>query len=484
MQKNKFLFLLKKLSRQELEDFHKYLKRNHQGEKIALRAFEYLIRFYPDFEQKDKISLASVYQKSFKTDFDPDERGQKNMQNTASQLGGWLKNFLIISKVQQDASLQQMIWLGILQERDLKDEFSRKAAAFYQQTRSTPFKSPADALPNWMASYFHREHISWVKPLMQAKIIEQCTETMTSCWEIIRLKMACEMSMVKRITDEAAIQKMKAATDFQQLGISILKDTYAALWRLTDTGEAEHFIHLELLLKQHGQHIDPKELEWVIRYAYNFTAHQSRLNPDPTHYERMHNLNKIGIAHGVFLRDGYLPSSAFGNFVQVACLAKDFVWAARFIQEYSRIVLENDRTKAILLAQAILAYETGKFREVLNLIEDVDFHAHLDILRSKSLLLRSYYELQADQDTILDTCAYFENLLRHSPKVEAVKAMLAFTLILKKLATQRSSKKVILDCINKAPVLYSKTWLLEKTQQYIAKYAERKLAPERHTLAI
>lgn len=481
MQKLKFLSLLKKLSRLELEGFQKHLKRYHPREKNAQLVFEYLLRYYPDFEPTEKIQIEHVYQKIFKTGFDSEGHAQKKMLNTVSELYNRLKTFLIISKTQQNQPLQEMIWLSILQERELKDEFSRKATVFYQQTRSAPFTSPADALPNWMASYFHREHLTWEKLSIHAQSIEQCTETMADCWEIIRLKMACEMSLLKKVPDHSPTQSGKAAIDFQQPGQTLLMDTYEALWQLTDSGKEVYFDRLESLLIQHGQNIDPKELKWIIRCAYNFAADQSRHNQDAIQYERTHRLNKIGLTYGVFFQDGYLPSSAFGNIVTVACLTKDFDWAAGFIRDYSHIIFEHNRREAILLAQAILAFETGKFKDVLYLLEPAGFEAHLDILRSKSLLLRSYYELQADQDTILDTCAYFENLLRRSPKSEAVKAMLAFVLILKRLVAQKSSKKSILDCIEKAPLLYSKKWLLEKTVHYKARYAARKIALERHT---
>ena len=476
MQKLKFLSLLKKLTRPELDGYHKYLKRTHPREKIALRVFEYLIRFYPDLDQQEPLRMEYAYQKIFKTDFDKDDNAQKKMLNTASELYKWLRNYLIEAKTQQNPLLQQTIWLGILQERGMKEEFSRKAAEFYQQTRSAPFKTPADAFPNWIASYFHREHLSWDKPLIQAKIIEQCTETMTDCWEIIRLKMACEMTMIKKVTDQPLTHHVKKAIDFQQVGLSILKDTYAALWQLTDSGEEVHFIQLESQLNQHGQHLDPKDLEGIIQYAYNFIGDQSRQNQEAIHYERMHRLDKIGLAYGVFFQDECLPSSVFGNIVTVACLTKNFEWASGFIRDYSHALFENNRTDSIRLAQAILAFETGKFRDVLILLESVSFEAHLDILRSKSLLLRSYYELQTDQDVLLDTCAYFENLLRRSsPQTKAVQALLAFVLILKLLVVQKSSKKVILDRIEKAPVLYSKNWLLEKTAHYKARYSDRNL---------
>lgn len=473
MDKNKFISLLKKLSKQEIEAFHKHLRQNHAREKIGIGVFEQLISFYPDFDKIEQKQLVYIYKKAFNSDFEQDDHARKKIQNTTSDLYKWLKSFLIGTKAQQDDALQQGIWLSILQERGMAAEFSRNATKFYQETCNIPFTSYKDALPNWMASYFYREKLANDNPFIQAKIIAQCTETMTDCWEIIRLKMACEMTLVNKTAQHLPAEKIQEANTCQNPSLSIVKDIYTALWELTDSGEELYFVRLESLLNQHGQHLNIKELDWIIRYAFNFTAKQSRTNQDELNYERMHRLNKIGLKHGTFLREGYLPSSAFGNIVTVACLIKDFEWSAYFIQEYSHIIVEHNRQEAILLAKAVLAFEIKKFQEVVSLLESVSFQTQLDILRSNSLLLRSHYELNAEQHILLDICTYFENLLRRSPQTESVKAMLAFVLILKRIVTQKSSKKVILQRIENSPDLYSKKWLLEKTAIYEPKYATR-----------
>lgn len=473
MQHLKLLSLLKKLTRPELEGFHKYLKQHHSREKIGLSVFEYLIRFYPDFEPPEKLQLDYACQKIFKTDFEQDRHARKKLLNTASDLYKWLQHFLVISKALHNHALQQTIWLSILQEKGLTEEFSRKAAKFYEETRNAPFKTPADALPNWMASYFQREQLSMDKPLAHVALIQQCTETMTNCQEIIRLRMACEMSLVQKVTAKTLPDQTGETNGSRQVGLSILKNTYETLWRLTETAEASHFERLEHLLIQHGHEIDTQELEWIIQYAYNFAAHQSRKNTDPRHTVRMHHLNKISLEQGVFFRNGYLPSSTFGNMVTIACQARDFDWASRFIREYSHVILENKRQDALLLAQAVFAFESGKYQDAVNLLKPAVFESELDVFRAKSILLRSYYELQTEQDIIQDACLQLENWLRRSRESAAVLALKAFVLILKMIVAQKSSKRVILDRLEKAPAIYSKHWLLEKTATYTPKYSMR-----------
>ncbi|WP_336914472.1 hypothetical protein [Runella sp.] len=420
-----------------------------------------------------------MYEKVFKTDFDKDPHAQKKMLNIAYVLSKWLKTYLVTSKALGDDALQQMIWLSILQERDLKDEFAKKATEFYTQIQSVPFKKTADALPVWVASYFHREHVSWEAPLKHAETIQHCTETMTACWDILRLKMACEMSMVQRITAESSTRKEVQAAELQMIGLYALKDIYETLWQLIDSGNDLYFTRLEAFLKQFGAYIDPGELNGIFQYAYYFTANQSRHKQEEVHYERTHRLNILALEHGVFLLDGYMPSSAFGNIVTIACLTKDYNWASRFIKDYNHVLQENQRDEAVLLAQAIVAFETNNYKGVIELLESVDFTNHLDMLRAKSLLLRSYYEFGAEQDVMLNTCASFENLLRRSsPQTEADKAMLAFVLTFRKIVTQKSGKELILNRIEKSTGIYSKKWLIEKMKHYKPEYAIRKVKSE------
>jgi len=481
MTHNKFLDILKTLSKQEIDAFYKHLKLNHSREKIGLGVLTQIIGFYPDFEQIKAQNIAHIYQKVFNAPFDEKGRALKNFQNTCFDLHKWLKNFLIAAKVQENKTLQQGIWLSILQERNLEKAFSKQAKTFYHHTRSTPFSTHSDAFPNWVASYFLREQLSRNKPLVHANIIQQCTETMTECWDIIRLKMACEMTLLHQTTQHLPAQKVLEAPTFQQLGLFILKKIYETLWRLTDTEEDVYFVQLNALLNEHGHRLDGHELQWILRYAFNFIAKKSRKNQDELDYKKMHRLNQIGLKYGVFSRDGFLPSSAFGNIVNIACLSKDVAWAIQFMNTNNHIIHPESRAKALLLAQAIIAFETGKFREVIQPLETKSFPDTLDNLRAKSLLLRSYFELKYEQDFLLDNCAFFENLLRRSPKTESVKAMLVFVLTLKLIVTQKSSKSVILKRIQNTPNMYSRKWLLQKTTDYEARYAARGITTTQHT---
>lgn len=478
---NKFLSILKKLSQSELDAFQKHLQYEHPREKIASAVLRQIQRFYPDLDQITPQKIAVMYPKAFNAPFNPDGRSLKNFQNTCSDLYKWLKHFLIITKIQENKTLQESVWLSILQEKALDDEFSKQAAHFYYSTRNTPFTSHTDAMPHWLASYFFREQLSKHQPLNHAHLIQQCTETMTQCWEVIRLKMACEMALVRQAANHLPPSKIQAPPTVDPPGMSILSHIYETLWLLTDTGKEVYFVQLDTLLNQQGHHLDTQDLHWILRYANNFIAKQSRKNQDELDYKRMHQLNQIGLKYGVFSRNGLLSSSAFGNIVNIACLAKDMAWATQFIHTHHHIIHPESRSKALLLAQAIIAFESGQFQRVVQQLETQNFPEALDYLRAKSLLLRSYFELKYEQDFLLENCAFFENLLRRSIKSESVKAMLAFVLTLKLIVTQKSSKTVILKRIHNTANLYSRKWLLQKAKDYEARYAARSIATAQHT---
>ena len=125
MQRLKFLSLLKKLTKQELEDFHRYLKRYHRREKIALRVFEYLIRFYPDFEHKEKLGLEYAYQKIFKTDL-ANSGWEINIGRSKPTDSSGIRNTPLAGFFRKPISLSPTLTIRTMQTSAVSPEISKK----------------------------------------------------------------------------------------------------------------------------------------------------------------------------------------------------------------------------------------------------------------------------------------------------------------------------------------------------------------------
>lgn len=468
MKNLKLISLLKKLKKDEVAAFSKYLKQRHSRDKIALQVFDYLRKFYPKFEPADQLEIRYAYEQIFGSPVSS-PADQKKLLNTLADLYAWLKNYLIAEKARQQPLIHDILWIQVLQEKGLREEYTRKTTAFYEAMRQAPLASTSDALKNWVAAYFYRNLIG-SQPLKYKPSIQQCTDLMIDCWEVQRLKMACETSMLSRINPPKTVP----AKNFQQPGLHALKLVYDALFKVIDTGEIEYFDQLEIILIRYASLLDPLELKGVILYLHNFLATQRRKGTSAGLSERVHRLNLIGLQYHVFDLNGSIDTLQFANIIAIACYAREFDWASRFVQDQRQILTQKGRKEAVLLAEAEIAMAQEDFKQVVKLLEYNDFQLTIDHVRAKILWLRASYELKSDPDQIATICTHLENLILRQVSFEMYKAVLEYIKILKMLLAQKSSQRLITARIHRGKAVHYKDWLLEKVEQYKPLFAARR----------
>jgi hypothetical protein len=193
-------------------------------------------------------------------------------------------------------------------------------------------------------------------------------------------------------------------------------------------------------------------------------------------WEEIHLLNKFGIANQVFTSNGAISTTQFSNIVNAACKVKDFDWAIAFIVSQSRYLPKEVSEEIVILSNAIILFEKKDFEKTLQSLEDISFKDIRHAIRSKSLVLRSYYEVKKDENQILDFCIAFETFLRRNrkPKREAIEATLNFIHFVKVLVRKKTEKELILNSLENTKPIYFKPWLLEKLSKYKAEFAIHK----------
>ncbi|MFN0037816.1 MAG: hypothetical protein ACKVUS_22360 [Saprospiraceae bacterium] len=483
MQKLKFFTLLRTLTEKEVQAFHKQLKQLHGGEEIALRVFEYAKRLHPDFRDGKKLDMAYAYSKIFGADLAENENNRKKMLNALSDLHLWLKDFLLSEKVRLNSLESQVLWLGILQERGLGDDFSKLSARFYTEVSAYLKRDIKGFMRDMVAAYFYYQHLTWAMPLPDVGAIQQCMDTLELCTETIRLKMACEMASLKKVRPSEPTASKASPRSLEPPETHAAKSPpllllYREIHQLLMTEEEAHYTRLEAMLAEYADQIDPAELHGILRYMHNYAAMQIRIDKgkEAVFGKKVHQLNKFGLQHDFFTQKGAMSVTEFTNIVNAACSVKDFVWANSFVAEQSRFLPDDIRQDTMLLANAIILFEKKHFKQTLQLLRLTEFRDIHYAIRSRALILRSYVELREDADTILDYCSSFEALLRRNrkPQTGAVEATLEFIRVLKMLLLGKADKQALLERIEQTPNLYFRTWLRAQAEGYEAKYAARK----------
>ena len=83
----------------------------------------------------------------------------------------------------------------------------------------------------------------------------------------------------------------------------------------------------------------------------------------------------------------------YKNIVVIGLRAKDSDWVKGFIQSYKRYLPENDRVNAYTYNLAKFHFYERNFSKVIQLLSSVEYNDIFYNLDSKSMLMKTYYEL-------------------------------------------------------------------------------------------
>lgn len=463
MDHKQLILLLKAMSKKEVTSFFKHLKGQHKDDLIALKVFEYLKNLHPKgLDKPKKLDPSYAYEKIFEAPIRKDKHGEKKLQNTCSELYNWLRNYLIGNMACQDDLISNTLWIRFLQQRNMKESYKSAADKLYSKVNQKVFNQTDDGIERLVAGYHYWGWLMANPEKRNYQKAQSCAKILKGCMEVQRLKLECLESLLKRFKQPVS----DTAAGYSPQSFHLLRDIYESLWKITDSGDLKHFTKLSELLTEWGQQVHPDELLTIIRYVHSFSAAQSRKRKNTEVYSKAHEMDKLGLELGVYQQNGKINSITFLNIVTIASISKQFSWAMNFIEKNKQAVLSKALDSTLLLARAIVANGQKKPVEVLRMLEGHTFEERPDNLRARALLIRSYYELKMDPDTILVNCQDLENLIRKPDMSNMEKGLLSFTTIVKLLALRRSGKKLILSKLEKAEHIYSHEWLLEKANAY------------------
>ncbi len=242
---------------------------------------------------------------------------------------------------------------------------------------------------------------------------------------------------------------------------------YRKLYEVVTMGGEDKFDGMVAQMAAHAPKIDRPELYVMVSYLHNYTASQIRKG-EKGYMGQAHELNKFCLQFDIFSMQNVMSATQFNNVVSIACGVKDFDWALSFVKTQSRLLQPEIAQDTVLLSNAIIHFIRKNFSEVLRLFEGKNLKDVNNIVRSKAIILRCYYELNMDMEKTFDFCMAFESYLRRhwKPRKEAFTALLNSLKIMKILIRKNAGKERLLQLIDQTPLLYFKDWLLEKAAAY------------------
>lgn len=483
MRKGKFISMLKQLTLDEVVEFGKFLKQYHKKDKTALRIFQYVCVYAPDFGH-DNLSLDRTYQEIYKarlpeSPLETRNKLVKKLLNKLSELSHWLEDFLWYQKINARSLERDLIWSTILMERGMFIELPKHRLSLNQKLKESLPMDSTGYLKQMMVSYFTNFQFSEAVQGAEANFLSDFIKDLDNFYAVTRLKLACEIETLKLVKPEASsetepdfpLSSLMALLPADQIQSNPLIAIYAELFILITDKSKKSYEKVEALLKENLKSINPKEQYIILVFLQNYAAIQIRFGN--TDYIRIaHDLNVFGISQGFFTKDGLITPNHYTNIINTACKAGALDWAGDFARDYSLCLDPNIRENVTKLGNAIVLFEKGDYSGILSSLADQSFSDFHCEIRSRSLLLRSKWELRdrihdRDTDHILSYCLAFEQYLINRAKKsqsEIVTASLNFVRIFKKIIIGRKDKAEIITEIQALELLYFRKWLLKQAE--------------------
>jgi len=180
---------------------------------------------------------------------------------------------------------------------------------------------------------------------------------------------------------------------------------------------------------------------------------------------------KTGLVHRSVFFNGKLPGATFTNIVSSGIGANEFEWTKSFIEEYGFQLDETTRMDAITYSWAIWNFHQNEFEETIKLILNYPFSKPLQIILSKTILIRTYVELFLQDDSYYELSIAqintFEKYIRNNKifSETVAKGYLNFARHTKKMVNLKIQKKDLSPLEKKLQDTQDtrlKSWLLEK----------------------
>lgn len=469
--KHKAIRLLLELDKDEVKNFKRYLLQRRSEQKLSVRILLYYHKHAPITERREAMfSFETAYEKLVGKKIEP--RGRKVFLNALSDLYLDLKQFLLCTALEEDSFEKDCLLLRIFQERKQEKEALRLIDRRLEYIKT---KEPSNIWQGYQkmrflhAAYFN----NYEKEAKESSLIlEDTMLALDEFYTVSKLLLACEMKNRTKALPvtyqipflENVVNELAPKTEKKQILITV----YRLCLSMISQDNKENAKLVFELLKSASDKISKEDQLIVYLFINNFMIQELKKGQQ-SYREDLFELYKTGIKNEIYIHQGILDSVVFANTINLASYFQAFDWARSFIKEYSPYLLPESREDSVHLSLANIAFAEGNYALTLTQLNKVQFKDVFYALRSKSLILRSYYELNEDPQLILDYCKAFSSFTRDEQFFSKTSLKSYLTLIkyvrIFLRVKGRPSKEIIIQNIKAEDNLLFQKWLIEKAEQ-------------------
>lgn len=391
----------------------------------------------------------------------------QRLRHLMSYLLQQLRQFLIWQGLEQNEMQQQFLLLENLQRRGLKKAFEKQL----KKTENILTKQP---LRNQQIHFYEYqiqvEQYQFLKSQSRgAKVpLKEIAETFTTFSIANLLKWHCSILTHKSVTQEQydtsfleqILLFLKNGAYQNIAAIQIYYQTYQAL----NTGNEIYYKQLKALILQHSKAFPLQEIRDIILLAINFCIR--KLNGGEADYlKEIFEWYKKGLDENIFIVNEELSRFTYNNITLAGLKLREYNWIKDFMETYKSYISPTYQHDTYYFNLALWYQFQNQYEAVQKLLQQVTFKDVLHALHAKRILLKIYYETDAEKalESLLDSIKIY--LYRHKKlgyhKDNYLKLIRYTQKLIRLNPHDKAAKKALRQAIKEEKSLLEKAWFLK-----------------------
>ncbi len=455
----------------KLQPLVRLASRKDQSELLLL--FEVLKNAHPKFDQPylERTEL-------FKKVFPKEKYNEKLLRYLLSDFTKILEEYLISARLEKNERQRTSLLLQSYGDRDLEKFFVSLLDKENKKLSKEKVKDINFYLHQFRMSEILSDFEFAKLDRSRADLLALNMDKLDQFYIASKLRSTCLLQNFRdlRISDYQPIflNRIVELIDNSELKeILFIRIYRKILLTLLEPEEEAHYNDLVADLDNcHGE-FSPEGLNEIYSFARNYCV--KKINSSrPEYLEILFDLYKKMIEREVIFRSGYLPQWDYKNMISLCCKLGFTDYGENFLEEYRERIHPDFRKNAFNFNSASLFFHKKEYDKTLSFLQKVSLSETAYHIESKTLMMKTYYELQ-EMIPLFSLFDSFNIYLRRSKEMSSDRktAYGYFIKYLKRISRIRLGGSVnpekVKSQMNAEKGMIDITWLNSKVDELIVK---------------
>ncbi|MEK7256085.1 MAG: hypothetical protein AAB316_15145, partial [Bacteroidota bacterium] len=233
-----------------------------------------------------------------------------------------------------------------------------------------------------------------------------------------KLRDACELhqrsKLLNLIFEDSLLEKLVSELEENRQRFADLPPVavYFHLYKMLKSNDLALYNQTLEEVRAHENALPKGDLQNVYNYLQNFCIEQINKG-NQAFLEKLFGIYRSQLEMELIFLDGYLPEWHFKNIVTTGLRLGEHEWVRQFLENYRQRLHPEAAENAYRYNLAAWNHHLGRFDEAMRLLLQVEFTDLRYNLDAKSMLLRTYFDLEEEEALLALTEAFQQFLKRN-----------------------------------------------------------------------